>query len=42
MWRGKTSSFVPTELGFIVVDILKDFFADIVEVEFTARMEEET
>jgi len=32
--------FVPTELGFIVVDLLKENFANIMEVEFTARMEE--
>ncbi len=32
--------FVPTELGFIVVDLLKDNFSNIVEVAFTARMEE--
>lgn len=32
--------FVPTELGFIVVDILKDHFPNIVEVDFTAHMEE--
>ena len=36
----KTKQFVPTELGFIVVDILKENFPDIVGVEFTARMEE--
>ena len=32
--------FAPTELGFIVVDLLKNNFNDIVDVEFTARMEE--
>lgn len=32
--------FVPTELGFIVVDLLKQHFAGIVNVEFTAHMEE--
>lgn len=33
--------FVPTELGRIVIELLKEHFASVVEVEFTARMEEE-
>ncbi|MEN6348099.1 MAG: type I DNA topoisomerase [Syntrophomonas sp.] len=37
----QSKQFVPTELGFIVVDLLKENFSDILEVEFTARMEEE-
>jgi DNA topoisomerase-1 len=32
--------FVPTELGFLVTDLLTENFADIMEVEYTARMEE--
>lgn len=36
----ENKQFVPTELGFIVVDLLKEHFAGIVDVEFTARMEE--
>ena len=32
--------FQPTELGFVVVDLLKQYFSDIVNVEFTARMED--
>lgn len=32
--------FIPTELGTIVVDLLKDFFSDVIEVEFTAQMEQ--
>jgi DNA topoisomerase-1 len=31
----------PTELGQIVTDIMKDYFKDIVNVTFTANMEEE-
>lgn len=31
--------FVPTELGQIIVDLLKEHFPDIVDVEFTANME---
>ncbi|MBQ2614273.1 MAG: type I DNA topoisomerase [Clostridia bacterium] len=30
----------PTELGFIVTDILKEHFEDIVDIEFTANMED--
>ncbi|MGB9679015.1 MAG: type I DNA topoisomerase [Thermoanaerobacteraceae bacterium] len=29
----------PTELGFIVTDVLKEFFSKIVDVKFTAEME---
>jgi DNA topoisomerase-1 len=31
--------FQPTELGFVVVDLLKQYFSDIVDVQFTAQME---
>lgn len=31
--------FVPTELGVIVVDIMNQYFEDIMDVEFTAQME---
>jgi DNA topoisomerase-1 len=30
----------PTELGQVVVDVMKEFFASIIDVEFTAGMEE--
>ncbi|HZJ84578.1 MAG TPA: type I DNA topoisomerase [Syntrophomonadaceae bacterium] len=33
--------FVPTELGFIVVDLLKENFSNIIDVDFTAKMEED-
>ena len=33
--------FVPTELGEIVCEAIMEFFPDIVDVEFTAKMEEE-
>ncbi len=32
--------FYPTELGFVVVDLLKNYFPDIIDVEFTADMEQ--
>jgi len=34
-------SFQPTELGNVVNDLLSQYFPDIVNVQFTARMEEE-
>jgi DNA topoisomerase-1 len=30
----------PTELGALVVDLMKDYFTDIIDVEFTASMED--
>jgi len=33
-------NFYPTELGFVVVELLKKYFPDIIDVEFTAEMEE--
>lgn len=32
--------FYPTELGVLVIDLLKEYFPDIIDVEFTAEMEE--
>jgi DNA topoisomerase-1 len=38
----KTSGvFKPTELGMLVTDLLKQHFPDIVDIEFTARMEDD-
>ncbi len=37
----QNKNFAPTELGVIVVDLLKDNFSNVVGVEFTAQMEEE-
>ncbi|MEA1961770.1 MAG: type I DNA topoisomerase [Bacillota bacterium] len=36
----QSKQFVPTELGFIVLDLLNEHFGDILQVDFTARMEE--
>lgn len=36
----KERQFRPTELGVIVVNLLKEFFPDIIDVDFTATMEE--
>ncbi len=33
--------FQPTELGFVVLDMLEEYFKDIVDVKFTASMENE-
>ncbi len=34
-------SFIPTELGFVVNDLLSQYFSDIVDINFTANMENE-
>jgi DNA topoisomerase-1 len=34
-------NFQPTELGIVVNDLLNKYFADIVDIEFTAHMEDE-
>ena len=33
--------FVPTELGFLICELLMEYFATIMDIEFTAKMEEE-
>lgn len=35
----KERRFYPTELGTIIVDLLKEHFPQIIDIEFTARME---
>ncbi|MCL6639578.1 MAG: type I DNA topoisomerase [Firmicutes bacterium] len=35
----ENKQFYPTELGSVVVDLLKKYFQDIIDVEFTAEME---
>lgn len=36
----KDKQFIPTELGVITVKLLKDYFEGIINVDFTAHMEE--
>ncbi|MGL4548972.1 type I DNA topoisomerase [Eubacterium aggregans] len=36
----KEKYFYPTELGVVVTDLMKEYFADIVDEAFTAKMEE--
>ena len=33
--------FIPTELGEIVTEVMLEFFPEILDVEFTAKMEED-
>ena len=33
-------AFKPTELGFIIADLLKEFFPEIIDVNFTAQLED--
>ncbi len=37
----ENKQFVPTELGFTIVDLLKTYFGGIINVDFTAEMEDE-
>jgi DNA topoisomerase-1 len=37
----QNKQFVPSELGFIVVDLLTQHFGNILETQFTAKMEED-
>ncbi len=37
----RDKQFQPTELGFIVLDMLEEYFRDIVDVKFTANLENE-
>ena len=39
--KNEQKKFFPKEIGFIVVDLLKQHFPKIVDVEFTAKMEKE-
>ena len=39
--RIEDKKFVPTELGEVVTQLMEQFFPEILDVEFTARMEEE-
>ncbi|MBC7339877.1 MAG: type I DNA topoisomerase [Firmicutes bacterium] len=38
--RREGGRLVPTELGTVVVDLLREHFPDVVDVDFTARVEE--
>ncbi len=35
----EAKQFYPTELGIVVIDMLKEYFADIMNVDFTAHLE---
>ncbi len=39
--KDEQKRFVPTEIGFIVTDLLKENFSQIVDVKFTAKIEED-
>lgn len=39
--RIENRQFIPQEAGFIVTDLMKEHFPDIVDIGFTAKMEEE-
>ncbi len=37
----EAKQFYPTELGIVVIDMLKEYFADIMNVDFTAHLEKQ-
>ena len=39
--KKETGKFLPTELGMVVTDLLVEAFGDILDISYTARMEEE-
>ncbi len=39
--KNEQKRFVPSETAFIVIDLLKENFPEIVDIEFTARMEKD-
>ena len=39
--KDEQKRFIPTEIGFIVIDLLKEHFPKIVDVKFTAYLEED-
>jgi DNA topoisomerase-1 len=39
--KNEEKRFVPTDIGFAVVDILKEHFPNIVDIKFTAKMEKD-
>ena len=39
--RRSKKTLIPTELGIIVTDLLKEYFKDILDVDFTANMEDQ-
>ncbi|MDD4409820.1 MAG: type I DNA topoisomerase [Candidatus Pacebacteria bacterium] len=39
--KNEDKRFVPTDIGFTVVDILKEHFPNIVDIKFTAKMEKD-
>lgn len=38
--KKQKKNLIPTELGFTVIDMMSDYFKEIVDVSFTAKMEE--
>jgi len=39
--KNEQKRFAPTEIGFIVIDLLKENFSKIVDIKFTSYMEED-
>lgn len=37
----ENKAFVPTELGFLVVELMVNFFPEVIDIDFTARLEQQ-
>ncbi len=37
----ENKAFIPTELGFIIVDLMLKYFPEVIDIDFTARLEQQ-
>jgi DNA topoisomerase I len=37
----ENKAFIPTELGFLVVDLMVNYFPEVIDIDFTARLEQQ-
>jgi DNA topoisomerase I len=37
----ENKAFIPTELGFIIVDLMLNYFPEVIDTDFTARLEQQ-
>jgi len=37
----ENKAFIPTELGFIIVDLMLNYFPEVIDIDFTARLEQQ-
>ncbi len=37
----ENKSFIPTELGFVIVELMLNYFPEVIDIDFTARLEQQ-